>query len=91
MQELEERLQQKYLLLVQEIRSVHLEMMSPLAAALKRQDNLLLDRWEEVRQVRAMQHEQIEMLEEILNSLQPSVFQQLGLPSRPPSSPNSAG
>jgi len=64
--------------------------LKPLAQALQRQDNLLLEATAplepllmEGRQVRAMQHEQMELLGEILNSLQPTAEQQL-LPNGQP-------
>jgi len=61
------------------MRQFLLSAMGPLATALQRQDNLLLEK----------HSQQMELLGEILNSLQPSVRQQLGLPSRPQSSLNS--
>ena len=51
--------------------------LAPLAQALIRQDSLAMDN----------QQQTVEMLAEVLNSLQPPVTQQLGLSSRPASPP----
>jgi hypothetical protein len=89
----EEMLQRHHKELERQVAVLLLESLRPLAAALKRQDELLLDRTEPLRQVRGMQHEQVEMLQEILSSLQPpaetQIFKALELSMLPPSPPGS--
>lgn len=77
LQALEEMLQRHHRELERQVAILLLESLRPLAAALKRQDELLLDRTEPLRQVLAMQHEQVEMLQEVLSSLQPPAETQI--------------
>jgi len=85
-----QKLQEEWLM--QCLRSLLLEALEPVAAALQRQDRLLLDQVEDLRNKVDFRHSQeMDLLGEILNSLQPPVYQQLGLSSRPSSSLNSAG
>jgi hypothetical protein len=93
----EEMLQRHHRELERQVAILLLESLRPLAAALKRQDELLLDRTQPLRQVLAMQHEQVEMLQEVLSSLQPpaetQIFKALEhsmLQLSPPGSENSA-
>jgi len=83
-----QKLQEEWLM--QCLRSLLLEALEPIALAMQRQDRLMLDQVEDLRNKVDFRHDQqMELLGEILNSLQPSVRQQLGLPSRPLSSLNS--
>lgn len=82
--EQQERLRLENQLHLEAMHDLLLSALIPLSKALQRQDQLLLEATAplepllmEGRQVRAMQHEQIEMLGEVLNSLQPTAEQQL--------------
>lgn len=74
-------LEQQEQMLRRVLPEVLMEALHPMAKALLRMDDLNQE----------LHRQQMELLGEILNSLQPTVFQQLGLPSRPPSSRNSEG
>jgi hypothetical protein len=70
-------------------RMLLMEALTPLAAALQRLDNLQQQQWQKTHL--HLLHQE-ELLEEILNSLQPpasqQIFQRIGQPTPPPTSRN---
>jgi hypothetical protein len=91
--ELERRILEVHQAQVRQTKAVLLEAMGQLSQALQRQDELLRDRTGHLAtRLLAQQDElkeQKEMLAEVLNSLQPSAIQQLGVPRPQQSLPRS--
>lgn len=70
------------------------EVMGPLAQALTRQDDLLVERTDRISSSQSSnQKELMDLMVELLNSVQPSpqeqIYRSLGLPTPPPSPPRS--